>query len=246
MRIDIAGLQFNMDAPDEDGTYWYITEMEGWDSPNLRQSFGAPASQHGAVVLESLLDSRAITVRGIIKAITVEHFWTAYNLLSNLVPLWTPADFVVYEHQPKRAGVIRGGPIRLTWQFGTSCQFEIPMIAPDPRKYATGDTEQAIAADQTVVVTNTGTAATPLVVTVTAAGTVELVNQTTGQRLATSTLGLGSVIDFKARTITTSGGANAYGALDPTSTWWSLAPGDNSILNSGTAAVQVTYRNTWS
>lgn len=243
MRIDLGSLVFN-DAADVNGVNWYVTAMEGWDAPNIRQSFAAPASQHGAVALESMLDTRSLVLRGIVKAPTEETFWGAYNYLSGLPSLWVPIPLVVHESTPKQSNVIRGGLVRQNLVGVRAFEFEIPLIAQDPRKYATADTEVVIDPGSSATLTNNGQFATNPVVEVVSSGTVILTNTTTGQQIATASLPSGAVIDFHRHSIV-SGGLNLYSTLVPASMWWSLQPGANNISNSGSAQVRVTYRHAW-
>ncbi len=58
------------------------------------------------------------------------------------------------------------------------------------------------------------------------------------------------VIDFGARTIVLNGTASRRSLMDPTSRWWSLAPGANTIKftgtpGSGSPQLSMTWRNAW-
>lgn len=137
LKITLGDFDFNTDIADSSGSFWYITAMEGWDSPALRQSFGQPTSRHGGVLLESLMDTRALTLTGVCKATSESAFWTAYNgLLGRTNNLVVPVDLIVYETVPKKCGVIRGGQVRIDIIGGSAFTFEIPLIAPDPLKYS--------------------------------------------------------------------------------------------------------------
>ena len=137
MRLTLNGLDFNTNTADANGALWYITEMEGWDSPALRQSFGTATSRHGEVLLESMMSSRAVILRGVCKAVSESAFWVAYNdllgLTNNLV---VNADLVVYETTAKKIGVIRGGNVKITFVGVGAFTFEIPLTANDPLKYS--------------------------------------------------------------------------------------------------------------
>lgn len=135
--VTLNSQTFNTGIADSNGAQWFVTELDGWDSPGLRQSFGQPTSRHGVVVLESLLDQRALTLTGICNAGCEGDMWTAYNsLIGDINNLVTPVDLIVYETTPKRIGVIRGGKIRLHHETMLIFTFEIPLIAPDPLKYS--------------------------------------------------------------------------------------------------------------
>lgn len=248
IRVDLGSQAFNTQVADANGSLYYVTEIDGWDSPAQRQSFQGPASRHGSVILESLLDQRAVTLKGIVKATSETAFWISYNYMLGLVNnLYAPILLKMLENPTtKRLSVIRGGAVRQTFVGVGSFEFEIPLIAIDPLKYNDTATTTALAAAGTVALTNTGTFGTYPVVTLTAAGTVVLNNTTYAQTLTTGTDSLpsGTVVDFSARTVL-SGSSNLYTTLDAGSVFWALQPGSNTITNTGTAPVSVTYRDAW-
>lgn len=75
------------------------------------------------------------------------------------------------------------------------------------------------------------------------AGLTMLVNISLG---TTDTL----VIDFNARTIVLNGSASRRSLMDPSSRWWALAPGPNTIKftgtpGAGTPLMTLSWRNAW-
>lgn len=135
--VTLNSQTFNTGTADGNGSLWFVTDLEGWDSPPLRQSFGNPTSRHGSVILESMLDHRPLTMIGVCKATTEAFMWTAYNSLTgDINALVTPVDLIVYESVPKKVSVVRGGQIRLNTLSMMIFSFEIPLIAPDPLKYS--------------------------------------------------------------------------------------------------------------
>lgn len=248
MRIDLDALVFNLGTPDANGTYWYITEMDGWDGPSLRQSFQGATTKHGGVLVESLLDTRAVTLKGVAKSTTESIFWSAYNYLLGITNnLVFDRNLVVYESPTaKRLGVIRAGAPRISFVGVGAFDFEIPLIARNPLKYLVTADSMAYSVGQTSPLTNAGTFDTAPVVTTTSAGTVIIRNNTTGQKFSTGNVSLpaGTVIDMGARTIY-SGTTNLYNALTTTSVWWALRPGINQVYNYGTASVSVAFNSAW-
>lgn len=69
--------------------------------------------------------------------------------------------------------------------------------------------------------------------------------------LAGLTLGAGEYvdIDFRERSILKGGSTSVYNKLTNTSTWWTLAPGDNNLVfsaaSSSSTTCTVTYHDTW-
>lgn len=248
MRIDLGDLSFNTLVADGNGTHWIITHpdgLEGWDSPSLRQSFQDPAIKHGTVLTESLLGSRSLILRGIVKAPSEAAYWVAYNdLLGQVNNLITDIDLVVHEPTPKQMGVLRGGQPRVRPIGVGAFDFEVPLLARDPLKYSTTEQQVAVGASSTVTCTNAGNFTTGPRVTTTSSGTVVLQNNRTGQRITTESLPSGTVLDFAARTVYT-GSTNRYTSLTPDSVWWELQPGANNIQNTGSASVSVVYRAAW-
>lgn len=113
------------------------------------------------------------------------------------------------------------------------------VVARPPRTYAVFS----------ATVTNAGTVAAGPSVDVagpTAAGWI-LRNATTGQTLHVNYAvpsGRTLTVDLKARTLTLDGGSVVTGAVDlVNSTWWTLAPGANTVQASVAAIVR--HRDAW-
>lgn len=118
-------------------------------------------------------------------------------------------------------------------------------VQADPRIYS-GGSEVTQAAATSLTIVNSGNAPTPPRFTVASpsAGIV-FTNSTTGQALTFSGLdGSGTLtVDFKNRTVDR-GGTNKYGkVVFPTSVWWELAPGSNSVTVTNAAAP--FHRHAW-
>lgn len=246
--MTLGAITFNNGVPDANGALWYVSEWEGWDSPNLRQSFVEPTSRHGSVLSESLLGVRALSIQGICKAPTESAFWASYNrLLGVAANLKTPTTFTVQEDVLKTLYVVRSGEVRNRFKGVNAFEFEVPLSAPDPLKYGNAVGPVAIGASGSQVLTNAGTFSSwNLVVTATSSGTIDLTNNLTGQTLTTSgtSVDSGTVYDFNARTAY-SGNVNRYFQLAANSQWWGLGSGANTIQNNGTAPVSITYRSAW-
>lgn len=103
------------------------------------------------------------------------------------------------------------------------------------------------------ILTNAGSFGSRPIVTITGPLTnpkVERVTPTDLFILLNIALGVGDVltIDFQAKTILLGGTASRYFALDPTSTWWELAPGANQVqlsATSGSGSASVAFSSAW-
>ena len=81
----------------------------------------------------------------------------------------------------------------------------------------------------------------------------KLTNSTAGSyvELAGLTLASGEYVDvdFRERSILKGGSTSVYNTLTNTSTWWTLAPGDNNLVfsaaSSASTTCTVTYYDTW-
>lgn len=136
MRIDLGTLSFNTGTADANGTFWYATEMDGWDSEDVRIQTFEPDLQQGVVITTLLKAPRALTITGVSKSPSENAFWTAYNGLDSVLPIsMTSVAFKVYESTgTKQVMVHRAGRIRKRFVGVGAFEFEIPMIAPSPDK----------------------------------------------------------------------------------------------------------------
>ena len=246
MIITLNSKSFNSGTADGNGTQWLVTDMKGWDSAGVRQSVLAPTSAHGQVITNQLFDSRAITIEGIAKATNEANFWTAYNEISTLLAnCFNDVTMTVAEGSITKAVAVRlSGQIKKDFIGVGAFKFSIPLLAADPFKYnntATGPT--VLSASQ--VATNNGNFDAWPSFEVTTAGSLVLANTTYGAASLTfSVLPLGTIIDTRHRTVLASG-TSYIGNMDATSSWFALIPGANTVTKTGTAVVELTYRDTW-
>jgi hypothetical protein len=250
MIVELDGLVFNDDIPDPDGTLWYVTGLEGWDSPGLRQSVVAPTSRHGGVVAVALLDARALVLKGIVKATSTPNFWKAWHGLQGQTNnIYDTKTFRVTEGAVEReSGVVRAGNLRYEMLGMNAFQFELPLTAPDPLKYDPNPVETTLAAGATVTLTNNGSFVTERVtLTASANGHVNVVNNEFGDRgvVTNQEVPAATTFDALTRDVRSPEGRNLYGNLSPMSSWWGLQPGENSIKNWGTETVYVTHYHAW-
>jgi phage-related protein len=123
----------------------------------------------------------------------------------------------------------------------------VQLVATDPRIYDV--TATTVSLNGTA--TNAGNFESRPTTTVTtpASGTT-VTNTTSGgfvklTLVSPNTLPAVAIIDCNARTITDGGGVNRMDLLDPTSTWFTIAPGANTMTISGGGTASLTFRNAW-
>jgi phage-related protein len=183
-----------------------------------------------------------LIVGGTVKAPNDTAFWQAYGKLSLISNnLFTTRDMTVVEvPTTKRVSFVRGGKVRKEIKPGR-VDFEIPLLAPDPRKY--NDTEDTAALAGTI--TNEGDFETHPTLTLTAGGDYTITNTTQGAGASLVIVGapVGAVVDMKLRTVLL-GAVDYYSTVQPQSIWWTLLPGANIITKSGGAA-SITWRDAW-
>lgn len=249
MRIDFGDLAFNSYEPDSDGCEWYVTGLEGWDSPATRQGAVEPTTRHGQVMAKGLLAARAMTFAGIVKAPTLAtHYESKERLQAAANNLYAPRPFLVTEDAQRAVSVVRAGRLRMAQAGIRAFTFELPLICPDPLKYAVTGTTVTFTAGQTRTISNPGNfISEKWEVTATSDGTVVLTNTTVSGALRTTDGGVesGTVFNALDRTIYSPDDRPLYSSLAPNSSWWGLQPGDNSVTNDGTAALSYTYYPAW-
>lgn len=249
MIVDLDGLVFNTYEPDGNGTFWYVTGLDGWDSPGLRQTVAEPTSRHGDVLAKSLLGPRPMTLRGIVKSTTLDgHYLSQQQLQGQANNIAVTKPFRVTEDIQREVKVYRAGHLRMSPAGLRAFSFELPLTAPDPLKYAVQGTTVTINSNQTKTVTNDGNFVTErYLLTALATGHVRVAN------LTISELGIrtdqevenGTTFNCLARSVRDPDGLQVYSSLSPASTWWGLQPGDNQVHNKGGVNVSMTYFPAW-
>jgi hypothetical protein len=241
MRIELHTMDFvNDGVADDDDITWLITGLDGWDSPEQRQSSVEPTSRHGARLSSSMLAARALTLKGLTKAKTLAQYEASQAFLNGLLNnLWFDREMVVHEQTVKTIYVVRGGAVRMNQVGVLAYEWEMPLLANDPLKYGE-EVTVSIPAAATRTLTNLGNFPTERIVATTG-GTVILAN---GKTLRAEAAPASTVFDFWNRTIEKTG-VSHFDKLLSTSEWWDLQPGANSVVNTGSATASVTFRPAW-
>jgi hypothetical protein len=242
--VELGARIFGDGTADADGTHWKVTGLEGWGTPNARLSSQPMTSRHGTVPTEQMWSDRTLIVKGIASSLTEAGMDASWDDLHGVAgDLLTPRPLIVRETIPKQIPVVSGGDPRAALIGGLAFAFELPLIGHAPWKTSLTPTVVAFAAGATHTVTPGGNRASIPTVTLTSGGTLNLRNGT--RRLSTTTLPSGAVADFGACTLRSGGGADLYSAIFPTSLWWDLARGANTVVNEGTAGLSLSYSDTW-
>lgn len=236
-------------GPDGDGNNWKWHELDGWDSAELsvpvldlagedRQSLG-PLRYRG----------RALSLAGACECPNLAAYWLARTKLSTTTNLTrAPGSLTVAETVPKKIDVYRAGrPLIRPFDGLVGFEFEVPLIAPDPRKLASAGSSIAAAGAATNngnfraawVLTVTGAAAGPVVLTRTAPGATKTISINTSVPAA-QTL----VIDSRARSVILNG-VNRYDLVTSTPEWFDLEPGANTIGYSGGGTFSLAWNDSW-
>ncbi len=262
MKVSLDGRILDRYTPDTGGDRHIVQGIDGWwDGPEISlEPFDLPG-QHGVGVAAGMLRGREVLLRGVSVPGAARTGFQAVNNISKAADIFRrTATMIVYEPGiNKRAEVVRNGRIRADPHPGY-VTWEIPLLAPDPRKYDDALVESSItlAADVKVgsfTIDPSGDfSAYPEKITVTgntsmAPVTVEHVEK---GRLLTLTGNVnGSGYELYPRTADVwRDGVKDYGLLDDPSGWWQLTPGPNTIRarrdsGTGTMTVKVFHRGAW-
>jgi hypothetical protein len=241
------------------GSPFYLEEITGFDSPNVRQSVEDIPEYDGAVFGNFYYGSRPVTFRGrIISGSATSRNLAVVQLQRALRALRDDATIWAYPTGlPPMRMAARVQNLRITG--GYVKEFQIGMIAADPRIYSQeqhSDSSSATAgavfgapwpltwpvvwgggsgASAIVNVENVGNIGTPPTLRV--HGIIdnpEIRNETTGQSIFIDNVSLAAGeyidIDVATRTAVSSVSGNIYSRVRfPGTTWWLLEPGANDI-----------------
>src|SRR5690606_16478788 len=152
-----------------------------------------------------------------------------------LVPIRDEVVFQVDEPGTPKLAYVKAtaGNPRIRTHNGLMFEFSLTLRANDPRKYAATPTVVPIAAGGSATFTSPGRTSTPVTVTATSAGTVDVGGSVAGHRLVAASVPAGTALDSRARTIRTSGGLDLFTVLAPGFEWLVVVPGEQTIKNGG-------------
>jgi Phage tail protein len=268
------GVSIPLGGVDETGTSWLLEQVQGWDGPDTSGQVIQRSADHGGWAAAQYYAPRLLTLTVLASSPNQAARDMARAKLQQAVPVNDLATFTYGEPVSKQVQVRRTGKLTETYPTLTDVEFQVALVAPDPRKYATSLSQQVTTmglssgagvpvplvlplafpdgtTGGSTTVTNGGTFETRPTVTVT--GPIvgpSVVNVTSGMAVSYSALSLGPsdhlVIDFDARTAQLN---ESFRPADPYSAWWTLQPGPNVLQLQGTtpggASVQVSWSDAW-
>lgn len=256
--IAYGALSVQFGATDANGITWLWQSITGWDSPPTAGQVIQRSADQGGWPAAQFYGPRVMTLTVLASAPTQALRDIARGLLQQVVPVNDLATLVVGEPVPKLTYVRRNASASIgeTYPTLTDVQFVIPLVSPDPRKYAVQPVIDQIIMPVPVINPLTLPFTTPVfypggippeasAITADNDGTYEtrptitltgpclgpsIVNATTGQAITFTGLSLASsdvlVIDTDNRQSTLNG---VFYPADIGSQWWTLASGPTQV-----------------
>jgi hypothetical protein len=235
--------------PDVDGDVFVVSEIEGLDSPEV-EYIAEQKDRAGAIATTVRYKERPLLIRG--KAFSrpnvtfdVLRIRRKLEVASELV---TAADWL-YVDEPSpgiavQMVVQRSGKLYLPKPRHNVQEFEIPLTAPDPRKYKQGSPSSAVINGGPYIITNTGNYSTYVVAVLNStASNPGIQHDSFGMLTFLGTnLPSNSYIDFQNRRTIHAANGQQDAAARPRA-WWELQPGANSIRSN--ASFTITWRPCW-
>lgn len=253
-------LSIPLGSTDASGITWRLNMVEGWDSPPAAVGQVVQRSaDHGGWPTAQYYGPRILTLDVTAEAPTQALRDQARAQLQQAVSISDLCVFTYDEPVPKLAYVRRNAQAGITESYPNliGVDFSIPLVAPDPRKYATvaqsassqasspavplslpfsGGTPVTLANEvppgtQGIAAVNSGTFETRPVVTVQGpAGAPAIVNASTGMAVSFSSLTLKSTDTLVLDMDARQAYLNgAFTPADSSSAWWVLEPGASVI-----------------
>lgn len=250
VRVDIGSVVASTGVATADNCLWLVTDVEGWDAPDMRGVRSDPTARPGSYLTGAMHGGRIIRVHGLVEGATREDAWAAYYRCTGSLPgLFDELDFVVYETPTKSLTVRQAEPPAVSAPVNASFTFTLALLAEYPYKRLLDPVTESLAAGATASFTASGNIAAEIEVTTTSAGTVVL--SASGQTLRTSSLPSGSVLTSgpgftnPERTVRGPDGSDLFGATLSPMQWPAMEIGTNPWVNAGTADVDITYYPTY-
>ena len=245
----------NFGAVDSNGVAWILQKVDGWDGPPSVGSVIQRSADHGGWPSAQYYGPRLLTLTVMASAPDQALRDQAAVQLVQAVPISDLATFVYNEPIAKQVACRQVGGAKIAAKKPTLSDviFTIPLVAPDPRKYATvaglqtatlpapvinpltlpvtlpiGFPGATPALDSAVVCVNAGTFETRPAISVTGPiSNPQIVNGATGQVISYTGLTLGPSDQLVINTDTRQSFLNGtFLAADTNSGWWVLEGGE--------------------
>ncbi len=238
--VTLGDIEYNCEA-DERGTKWAVSEIDGWDSPDVRSPNLARPGRDGLLFGEWFYGGRLLNLRGAFLARDCNEALIARTRLAdNTDYVHEFATLEVDEEVARVVEVKRAGRLLIRQTHERYVEFEVALLARDPRKYAKVVSSQVFAAGAAHGMENAGNYPTPWIWTIDGPVTnPRLTNGTTFEFVEVDIVLLGGdqlVVSSDFRTVTLNGVDNRRSDVDTASTFFDLDPGVTVLTYTGTGA----------
>ena len=239
--VTIGSFVSDQDVP---GDFRLTTMVDGWGSPARRMSTEVRTGRHGVTIAGQLYAERTIVHEGLVECSTAVAANDIANELAALAP-GVAYDYVVSHEalSPLACSVDVAVGANPEWIDDRSFTYSLTLVAADPFKRALSARTTAVGAGSSVPLTNDGTAAAHMLVTLTSGGTVVLTAG--GVTLTTDALPAGAVIDTASTSVTADDGTDLMHLVAMPPLMPMLPAGGGSGAQAGTAALSIETFDTY-
>lgn len=132
--VRLAGLTFN-NGPDSDGDEFFVSDIAGWDAPDVQQTLVARPISAGSVIARSRVGTWAVTLSGWVVAAT--SMGAARRKLATALAgvVATDGTLSVDEDDGTQELTVRlAARLRTRQEADNSISFEADLVAVDPTK----------------------------------------------------------------------------------------------------------------
>ena len=234
------------DTPDADGVRWAVASTEGWDAAPLRSTYDDNTGRHGGFGSARLWSGRLVTLLGRAHCPDMAAAFRVREKITADMPGLGPGELIKHESVPKALTVVLNDQPRTSTPIDVypyRVTFQIPLIAHDPFKRALTARTTAVGAGSSVPLTNDGTAAAHMLVTLTSGGTVVLTAG--GVTLTTDALPAGAVIDTASTSVTADDGMDLMSLVAMPPLMPLLPKGGGPVTQAGTASLSIETFDTY-
>lgn len=251
VKYRLGDITFNSLQRDADGVLWFCDELEGWDGAPIRLETSPNKVKDGQYVDSHEVDGRPLVLRGRAICPTEGAHWLARDHLSAAVTLIGEENaetlYVDEPNVPKQADVILNAKLnaRRSAEAPLVLEYEVPLLAWDPRKYSQELHFVPLGAPPA----NLGTHPTPAIITINNYNSPpQITNHKVAKTIkfkADTPIGGSLVIDLMDETVYRNG-APAYTTLDPITNFWMIEPGLNNVQYvTGGGNGGYSFRDAW-